>query len=57
MVSLDRPRNKSCSRSLAVTMSTTIDDIEEAIEFVDEWEQVMKAERVIARRVSQVSID
>ena len=54
---LDRPRNKSCSRSLAVTMSTTIDDIEEAIEFVDEWEQVMKAERVIARRVSQVSID
>ena len=30
-------------------MSTTIDDIEEAIEFVDEWEQVMKAERVIAR--------
>jgi len=39
-------------------MSATIDDIEEAIEFVDEWEQVMKAGRVIARRTfSNVNIN
>ena len=44
---------------LAVTMSATIDidDIEEAVEFVEVWEQVMKAERVISRRFVHVGIN
>ena len=40
-------------------MSATIDidDIEEAVELVEVWEQVMKAERVIYRRFVQVVIN
>ena len=39
-------------------MSATIDidDIEEAVEFVEVWEQVMKEERFISRRFMHVVI-
>ena len=33
------------------------DDIEEAMEFVEVWEQVMKAERVFSRRFLRVGIN
>ena len=33
------------------------DDIEEAAEFVEVWEQVMKAERTISRRFVHVGIN
>ena len=35
-------------------MSASIDDIEYAVEFVDKWEQVMKAERVLSKRFNHV---
>ena len=35
-------------------MSASIDDIEDAVEFVDKWEQVMKAERVLSKRFNHV---
>ena len=46
LVMLDRPHN----------ICAAIDDIEDAVEFVDKWEQVMKAERVHSRKLNHVDI-
>ena len=45
----------SCIIHEIITMSSFIDDIEDAVEFGDKWEQVMKAERVISWRFNHVN--